>query len=153
MKSRLTLCVWRVLTGFVLTAVVALSLAASTANAQRPAKRVGPEVAVGGVTAAERVAEKNALRAELAAKMPAGTLDTPIPVELTAEERATLAVQPIVNGLAPLRIGMTKSVSPAIEKLEGAAFRPDMPGKFGITIFFKPKGPAIIRCIGRIKSR
>ncbi len=130
MKNRRTLCVWRVPTGFVLSAAVAFSLTASTANGQRPAKRVGPEVAVGGMTTAERVAEKNALRGELAAQMPAGTLDTPVSVELTAEDRATLAVQPTVNGFAPLRIGMTKSISPAIEKLEGAVFRRDLPGKF-----------------------
>jgi|GEM_PF-1570122 len=122
--------VWREWQFLWLTAAVTFSLAVSQANAQQLGKRVGPEVAVGGMTTAQRVAKKNKLRAELAAQMPAGTLDTPVRVVLTAEERASLSVQPIANGHAPLRIGMTKSFTPDIEKAKGTAFRPDMPGKF-----------------------
>lgn len=112
------------------TAAVEVSQTASTAIAQRTAKRVGPEVAVGGRTTAERVAKTNKLRAELDVQRPPGTLDTPVRVVLTAQERAALAVQPIVNGHAPLRIGMTKPLSPRIGKDRGTDFGFDMPGKF-----------------------
>ena len=56
----------------------------------RPAKRVGPEVAVGGLTTAERVAKKYELRAELAAQRPDGTVEAPVRVELRSDARINL---------------------------------------------------------------
>lgn len=105
----------------------------STARAQQLARRVGSEAMVGGITHAARAVQQNALRAQLKARRPAGTTNTPIRIELSPQDRATLAVQPNVNVPAPLRIGMTKSVPPGVEKVAGMAFGPDMPGKFQVT--------------------
>ncbi len=107
--------------GFVLFFAGALLLTVSTASAQRPTKRVGPEVAVGGITRAERAAQQNALRAQLKAQMPATAMDTPIRIELTPQDRANLAA-PAESG-KPLRIGVVKAILPGVEKASGQAFR------------------------------
>ena len=76
--------------------------------------RVGPEPAVGGITAEETAARQAQLHQWLMAERPAGTLDTPIRVDLTPEERSNLA-KPRPKGEVPLQIGLVKSVSPAFD--------------------------------------
>lgn len=73
--------------------------------------RKGPEKAVGGITKEEQSARQAGLFDWLTSETPTGTLDTPVRVELTQEDRTEIAKpQP-----PPLRIGVVKSISPMIE--------------------------------------
>ena len=81
------------------------------------AKRAPAEVALGGVTFEERMARQDILHARLTAEMPDGVLESPISVELTQQDREDLAT-PYESG-TPLRIGVIKTVTPAIEVVEG----------------------------------
>ena len=119
----------RKLAAFLLNAAIGLSMAGSSAKAQQFAKRVGSETMVGGTTFTERAAQHNALRAQLKARMPAGTMDMPIRIELTPKDRVDLAAQPQAIRRVPLRIGMTKTFEPRIEKVGGKDFRLDFPGQ------------------------
>lgn len=82
-------------------------------------KRAPAEVAVGGITQAQRAAEAEALGARLAAEMPPGAMLRPIQVDLTDQDRAGLA-QPYVSG-TPLQIGVTKPLTPAVGFAHGQA--------------------------------
>jgi hypothetical protein len=88
--------------------------------AQRP-ERVGPEVKVGGLTIAEQHARQLQLYRELAAQLPAGVDRTPLRVEITEADKNDLLSQPL-NGNAPLRVGVVKSLASAVGKPSGKAF-------------------------------
>ena len=111
----------RILASLLAATAVALSATVSTA-AEKPTKRVGPEVAVGGITAEEHAAWQSELSTKLMAEMPEGALQSPIRVELTDKDRADLAA-PAVSG-TPLVVGVVKAMSPAIEVADGQGFKP-----------------------------
>jgi V8-like Glu-specific endopeptidase len=95
---------------------IGLLLAAPTIANNRSTTRVGPEKAVGGVTVEERAAREAGLHAWLTEERPRGALDAPIRVELTRQEKIDLeAPAPRRAGAEPLRIGLVKSIAPAIE--------------------------------------
>lgn len=101
----------------VVAAVPLILLAVATARSQNSTTfRVGPEKAVGGITKEEYAARQAELFDWLTAETPAGTLDTPVRVELTQQDRTELAKpQSRGAGAPPLRIGLVKSISPMIE--------------------------------------
>ena len=101
----------------VLTALpIGLLLAAPTIANNRSTTRVGPEKAVLGMTVEERRAREAVLHAWLTEERPRGALDAPIRVELTRQEQLDLAAPASRRaGAEPLRIGIVKSIAPAIE--------------------------------------
>lgn len=76
--------------------------------------RKGAEKAVGGITKEEREARQAELFDWLRGETPAGTLDTPVHVEVSQQELTELA-EPHAP---PLRIGLVKSITPAIDIAE-----------------------------------
>ncbi len=127
-KTSLTMSVM-VMTVCALAALSPLATAVPTASlqtAERTAgvveRRVGPENAIGGLTAEEVAAQQVALRTRLVAEMPQGALDAPVRVEITQTDRDELALPP-VNG-TPLRIGVVKQISPAIGVVPGGGLEP-----------------------------
>ncbi len=89
----------------------------------RPVVRIAPERAVGGISTEEYFDLQRELLALITAEMPDGTLGAPIRVELTHQERVDLAA-PAARGAgpAPLRIGLVKSILPAVEVERGQGF-------------------------------
>ena len=110
------------------TVGIALCITVSTVAAQRTekepnrqeVKRAAPEVAVGGITREERVAQQKNLHAQLIAEMPDKAMDDPIRVELTEQDRADLAA-PYEIG-TPLRIGVVQVIAPGIRIAQGKGF-------------------------------
>jgi Trypsin-like peptidase domain len=90
-------------------------------DGQRPAKRVGSEHAIGGLTIAEQAARQLRVHGELTARMPAGVNQAPLEVGITQQDRDDLAV-PAAKGFAPLRIGVVKPVAETVGKPFGKAF-------------------------------
>lgn len=121
LKDSLPRSTCSILTGLLAAMAVAPPATVSAANAENPTKRVAAEATVGGITAEEHAARHNRLRAELLAEIPDGTFQAPIRAELTQQDRADLAVQPNVNGPAPLRIGVVKTISPGVGFVRGQA--------------------------------
>ncbi len=109
----------RTLVGFIAVAMLVAGIA--PAMAESPARRVGPEVKVGGLTVAQQVARQRALHAEVMLRMPVGAGDDPLYVDITQKDRDDLAVRP-PSGTAPLRVGVVKSVAGAVGKPAGRAF-------------------------------
>ncbi|MCH7720139.1 MAG: trypsin-like peptidase domain-containing protein [Planctomycetes bacterium] len=89
------------------------------AQANKASVRVAAEAALGGITVEQQAAQQAALRAELVAGLPEGTLEAPIRVELTPQDRADLGEPADRQGQAPLRVGVVKAILPAIEVANG----------------------------------
>ncbi len=106
--------------GFMVAAVVAAA-SILPARAERPTKRVGPEVATGGLTVAEQAARQRNLYAKLAPFIPARVGNDPVGVDITQEDLDDLG-EPVVTGQAPLRVGVVKPVPGSVGKLTGQAF-------------------------------
>ena len=104
---------WRILTivGAALVATV------STADAKPRVQRVGHEVAVGGITQNDRVAQQFILRSELLEVTPKDAGKNPISVALTATDRADLAAP--TTGGQPMLIGLVKQIVPSFEVTGG----------------------------------
>ncbi len=105
-------------------ATAALLVVVSTTSAQdapRPVKRAAAEVAVGGITLQERVAQQERLHARLMAEMPDQALQDPTRVELAQKDRDDLA-EPYLSG-TPMRIGVVKTISPNVEVVSGKGFQ------------------------------
>ena len=119
MNSRTTHRTWHVLSCAL--PVLAIAAMTTTAMAGRPIIHVGPEVAAGGQTAEQFVAEQTNLLTELITQMPDGAMNKPVRVGITQADRDDLAA-PAANGAAPLRIGVVKAVS-GVEVVRGQAFK------------------------------
>ena len=78
-------------------------------------RRVGLEVAVGGLTIAERAALRLKLHGEISAIVPPGVSHVPLRVDIKQKDLDDLA-EPFPSGTAPLRIGVVKSVPSPIGK-------------------------------------
>jgi hypothetical protein len=91
------------------------------AQAERPTKRVGPEVKAGGLTIAEQAARKREIHREISALLPTGMDRTPLRVEINQKDRDDLLVR-APSGTAPLRIGVVKPVPDPAGKPFGKAF-------------------------------
>ncbi len=89
--------------------------AAPRVNAAPTTSRAAAETAISGISIQEHAAQQATLRTLLVADMPAGVLAAPIVIELTDQDRANLAAPTNVNGPAPLRIGVVKAISPAVQ--------------------------------------
>ncbi len=86
---------------------------ASTASAQE-FRSVPPETSVRGVTVEEHFARQQQLNTWLTREMPDGTLATRVGIKLTRDERIDLQKRAPAGG-EPLRIGMVKSLTPAVD--------------------------------------
>lgn len=91
------------------------------ALAERPVKRVPPEVAIGGLTVAQEAARQRAVHTQLSAHVPPGLENAPVRVQITQKDKADLAIQPPV-GTGPQRIGVVKTVPVAAGKPVGQDF-------------------------------
>jgi len=99
----------RILAQVLTAAGVAFVATASSTSAEKPTQRVGPEVAVGGITVGEHNAQQIRLNAELVEQMPKGVRDIPISIEITEQDRADMDA-PAISG-TPLVIGVVKAIS------------------------------------------
>jgi hypothetical protein len=79
---------------------------------KKPVIRAAAEKAIGGVTREERILQQDRLQRELVSQMPKGAMNAPVRIELTRADRAVLAAPPVQG--EPLRIGVVKSITPAI---------------------------------------
>lgn len=108
---------------YVSLVVVAIFIAANVfpVQAQRRTTRVAPEVAVGGLTIAERAAGQQKRHSEISTLLPPGIANAPLTIGISQKDVEDLAVSP-PSGTAPLRIGVVKSVPNAVGKPFGKAF-------------------------------
>lgn len=120
MRNPQTFCTRSVRSLMTALAVCAFAVT-QTAQADRPVRRVAPEVAVGGLTVAQEAARQMTLHEELSARIPKGLEQAPIRVQITQKDRNDLAA-PAPNGTGPLRIGVVKSVFPVAGKPVGGDF-------------------------------
>ncbi len=123
MKNRASKCTGRILPRLLTTAAVAFSVTVLSASAERPVKRVGPERAVGGITAQEQMARHDKLRGQLVAEMPDAALQARIRIELTQEDLADLAKPHDVVVPTPLRVGVVKTISPVVGAVRAQGFK------------------------------
>ena len=121
MKSNPKKHTCRVLIGLVALTTHVIIANTMPALAQQRAIRVGPEVAVGGLTVAEQAARSLHLHERLMSIMPPGAANAQLRIEINQKDLDDLAVKP-PSGTAPLRVGVVKSIPGHIGKAVGQAF-------------------------------
>jgi hypothetical protein len=97
--------------------IVGVGIAAPDAYGDRPVTRAPAERAIGGITAQEHAAQQVALRTALKAVLQPAALNARVRVGITPQEQADLEAPPSRG--APLRIGLVKAVTPAVNVVGG----------------------------------
>ena len=93
-------------------AIVALALGPSIGTAAPPAaERIAGEPLVGGPTLDEEMAQQAQLNAWLMGELPAGTLQAPLVVRLTADEQSDLKKKQEESSNGPAVVGRAKSLA------------------------------------------
>lgn len=98
---------------------IALAADEPKPTTDRPVVRAAPELAVGGVTREERVAQMLERNAALSARLPAGVQDKGVRVGLTDDDIALIEEDTSANGPAPLRIGLVKAIASPVRVAAG----------------------------------
>jgi len=124
-------------------------LAADTPEAvvKKVYKSVPAERAVGGMTAEARLAEIAQLHEQVSALVPRGVAAAGVSVEISDQDRQNLA-PPLANpaGGAPMRIGVVKSVAPAVVGIDHrGVMQEDADGGFVWAISFSSPDAGAIR--------
>src|SRR5262245_59375935 len=117
MSPHRTVVVWKsFVVGSALAALV-LGLAPSTglaAPASASVESIGAEPLVGGPSIDEEIARQADLQAWLMGELPAGTLQSPLTLRLTAEEQSDLKHRQEAASNGPAVVGRTKALSLAV---------------------------------------